>query len=157
MIILVFSNNKYCFRSLIFILLIWVIPISSLNWFFSIMCLLECLICLNIDNFSRFIVTDVNHFLVFFLSLFLRSTISSDFFHDFDFFLNHDVLRITRVLSIELRELLFIKFRIDICISHFQDIFTRTLWLTELIDFLIPIILDFFLLVLLLLRKICTF
>ncbi len=152
-----FSDNEYRFCCLIVILLIWVIPISSLNWFFSIMLLLEFMICFNIDNFSRLIVTDLNHFLIFFLSSFIWSTISSDLFHNFDLFLNHIDLRITRVLSIELRDLLFVWFSIKIRISLFQHIFTRTFCLTKLIVFLVPIKLDFFLLVLLLLREICAF
>ena len=121
------------------------------------MFLLECLISFNNDNIVQLTDSNVNHFHIFFLSLFLRSTKSSDLFNDFDWFLNHVVLRITRILCVKLRDLLFIQFSVDISIFLFQHIFTWTLCLTELIDFLVPIKLDFFLLVLLLLCKICAF
>ena len=115
------------------------------------------MITFNIENISRLIVFDLNHLLLSFLFLFLRSSISSDLFHDFDLFLNHVVLRITRALCIELRELLFVRFSVNISISLFQHNFTRTLCLTELIVFFVPIKLNLLLFVLLLLCKICAF
>ena len=120
------------------------------------MFLLECLISFNNDNIIQLTASNVNHFLISFLSLFLRSTKSSDLFNDFDWFLNHVVLRITRILCVKLRDLLFIQFSVDISIFFFQHIFTWTLCLTELIFFIVPIKLNFLLLVMLLLREICA-
>ena len=133
------------------------IPISSLYCFFSIVILLEFLISFNYEKIFRLIFSDVNHLFISLFSLFLRCTISSNLFHDFDRFLNYVFFWITRFLCIEIRELLFFQFSVDTCIFLFQDVFTRTLRLTELIVFLVPIKLDFLLLVLLLLSEICAF
>jgi hypothetical protein len=120
------------------------------------MFLLECLISFNNDNIIQLTASKVNHVLISFLCLFLRSTKSSDLFNDFDWFLNHVVLRITRILCVKLRDLLFIQFSVDISIFLLQHIFAWLLCLTELIDFLVPIKLNIFLLVLFLLCKICA-